>query len=125
MGRKKSPEEVVAGEHKFVVFCDLLKSLAVCGVIAFLGYRIVLMMQAALAANPECLEAFSKCFKEWNVVEVIAVLAAGIFGGGWYFEHKRNDRLVKRNGEIRHEVESSDKVSTRSGLDEVGRTPKD
>ena len=125
MGKKKTPEEIVSNEHKFVVVCDLLKSFAVYGVIAFLGYRVVIMMQAALAAKPECLEAFAKCFKEWNVVEVISVLAASILGGGWYFEHKRNDKLVKRNGEIRHEVESSDKVSTRSGLDEVGRTPKE
>ena len=125
MARKKSPEEIVSSERKFIVVCDLLKSIAICGVVAFLGYRVVTMMQAALTAKPECLEAFAKCFKEWNVVEVISVMASGIFGGGWYFEHKRNDKLVKRNGEIRHEVESSDKVSTRSGLDEVGRTPKE
>lgn len=124
MARKKSSEEIHAGETKFVAICDLTKSLTVAAVIAFLGYHVVVMMTKALSANPETLTAFAKCLAEWKLSQVVFAIASAIFGCGWFIEHRRNNRLVKRNGEIRHEKESSDTISTRSGLDSFGRTPK-
>ena len=125
MAKKKSTEEIIASERKFVAVCDLVKITMVCGVVSFLGYQIVRLMKEALLAKPESIDSFARCFSTWNIVELLSILASLIFGGGWYLEHKRNDRLVKHNGEIRHEIESTDSISTRSGLDSVGRTPKE
>ena len=124
MARKRSIEEIHTSEKKFVSVCDLLKSLFVTCAVSFLGYHVIAMMTNALSASPETLTAFAKCLSEWNLSQIVLTIASAICGGGWFIEHKRNNRLVKRNGDIRHEKESHDAVSTRSGLDEIGRTPK-
>jgi len=124
MPRKKSPEEIHLSETKIVSVCDLLKSLIIAIVVLFLGYHLIVMMTKALSANPETLTAFAKCLSEWKLSQIVLAIGMAICGGGWCVEHKRNNKLVKRIGDIRHINESSDKVSTRSGLDRIGRTPK-
>ena len=119
-----SIEKIRAGENKFVACCDLFKSLAVCTVIGVLGWHTITMFTVALQAKPETLNAFAECLKNWNLMEVLLSLVSTISGFGWYFEHKRNNRLVKKAGHLRHELECSDPVNARSGLDETGATPK-
>lgn len=125
MSRKKSSEEIHASETKFVAICDLLKTAMVISVVGFLGYRVIEMMTVALSAKPETLDSFAKCLSEWKVANIIFAIVSIITGGGWYIEHQRNNNLVQSNGDLRHEKESRDVVSTRSGLDKVGRTPKE
>ena len=119
-----SAEKIRAGENKFIACCDLAKHLAVCIVIGVLGWHVITMFTAALQAKPETLSAFAECLKNWNLMDVLLALVATISGCGWFFEHKRNNRLVKKEGNLRHALESSDAVHTRSGLDETGATPK-
>ena len=119
-----SAEKIRAGENKFIACCDLAKHLAVCIVVGVLGWHVITMFTAALQAKPETLTAFAECLKNWNLMEVLLALVSAITGCGWYFEHSRNNRLVKKEGALRHEKESSDAVNTRSGLDETGATPK-
>ena len=120
MARKKSVDEIHAGETKFVASCDLLKTFFVSTVIMFLGYHVIMMMKSALSANPETLNAFAKCLAEWKLSHILLSIGMAICGGGWYIEHRRNNQLVKSNGNLRHEKESHDVVSSRSGLDEIG-----
>jgi len=96
----------------------------VAATVSFLGYQVIIMMTQALSANPETLTAFAKCLSEWKLSQIVLAIGTAICGGGWFIEHQRNNRLVKRYGAIRHDRESHDSVSTRSGLDEIGRTPK-
>ncbi len=117
-------EEIAYKEVKFVKVCDLIKLLLVCIVIGILGWHVITMFTAALQAKPETLSAFAECLKSWNLMEVLLFLVSTISSCGWYFEHKRNNRLVKKEGILRHEKESSDPIHTRSGLDETGATPK-
>ena len=116
--------EIAYKEKRFVKICDLIKYLAVSVVIGILGWHVITMFTAALQAKPETLTAFAECLKNWNLMEVLLGLVSTITGCGWYFEHFRNNSLVKKEGALRHEKESSDAVNTRSGLDETGATPK-
>ncbi len=117
-------EKIHAGERKFVAVCDLIKWLAVCVIVGILGWHAITMLTAALQAKPETLNAFSKCLAKWRVMEVVLALVASIAGGGWCIERKRNNKLVRKTGARRHDREAADPVNSRSGLDEVGATPK-
>jgi len=117
-------EEIAYKEVRFVKVCDLIKHAMVCVVIGVLGWNVIIMFTAALQSKPETLNAFAECLKNWNLMEVLLFLVSTISSCGWYFEHNRNNRLVKKEGILRHEKESTDPVHTRSGLDETGATPK-
>ena len=117
-------EELAYKEERFVKVCDLIKFFFVCAVIGVLGWHVITMFTAALQAQPETLSAFAQCLKSWNLMDVLLGLLSTISGCGWYFEHKRNNKLVKKEGALRHEIESADPIHTRSGLDETGATPK-
>lgn len=117
-------EKIHSDERKFVARCDLFKHLLTCAVIAILGWHAIDMLTAALQAKPATLNAFAKCLKEWPIMGVFLSLVAATTGGGWYIEYRRNNKLVIRIGELRHELEKLDPVNDRSGLDETGATPK-
>ncbi len=117
-------EKIHAGERKFVAVCDLIKWLAGCVVVVLLGWHAITMFTIALDATPTTLNAFAKCLAEWRVMEVVLALVGCIAGGGWYIERKRNNKLVLKAGARRHDREAADPVNSRSGLDEVGATPK-
>lgn len=119
-----SVEKIRSSERKFVAVCDLIKSLLVCVVISILGWHTITMFTAALQAKPETLTAFADCLKSWNLMEVLLTLVSIITGCGWYFEHKRNNHLVEKEGFLRREKESGDPIHTRSGLNATGATPK-
>ncbi len=117
-------EKVHAGESKCVAVCDLLKWLGVCLVVGVLGWHAITMLMVALQAKPATLNAFVKCLAEWRLMDVLLALVGILAGGGWYIERKRNNHLVRVVGSLRHDREASDPVNSRSGLDEVGATPK-
>lgn len=117
-------EKVRAGESKFVAGCDLAKWLAVCLLLGVLGWHAITMLMAALQAKPATLNAFVKCLAEWRIMDVVLALVALLTSGGWFIECKRNKGLVFKAGVRRHAREASDPVNSRSGLDEVGATPK-
>ena len=124
MARKKSPEEIIAGETKFVAFCDLLKVVVICTLIGVVVLNLFGLLQNALTANPENVKAVKGCLTAWTIAKVLLATAVAVFGGSWCIEHHRNNKQVCKNGELRHEIESTDKVCSRSGLDKIGRTPK-
>lgn len=117
-------DKIRAGERKFVAVCDLIKHFLTLAVIGILGWKIIEMMTVALQAKPDTVSAFAECLKEWRFMDVLLALVAILAGGSWYREHRRNNRLTRKNGELRHAKESADPVHTRSGLDEIGATPK-
>jgi hypothetical protein len=119
-----STEKIRSGERKFVAVCDLIKCLFVCVVISILGWHTITMFTAALQAKPETLTAFADCLKSWDLMEVLLMLVSIITGCGWYFEHKRNNHLVEKEGILRREKESCDPIHSRSGLNATGATPK-
>ncbi len=120
----KSNEKIRASERKFVALCDLVKHLAVCVIVGILGWHTITMFTAALQAKPETLTAFASCLKSWNLMEVLLGLVSAVTGCGWFFEHKRNNHLVEKEGKLRHEKESGDPINSRSGLDAKGATPQ-
>lgn len=117
-------EKILAGEHKFVAVCDLLKHVATCAVILLLGWKSIAMLTASLQAKPATLTAFAKCLQEWHFMDVLLGLVTALSCSAWYIEYRRNNHLVIKIGQLRHEIEAEDTVHTRSGLDKTGATPK-
>ena len=117
-------EEIAYKEEKFVRICDLIKTFMHCFVILGLGASAAWVMATALKVPEENTNALAKCLGAVHMADIVKYIAIAICGGGWYFEKKRNNRLVKKEGELRHKIEQSDLVNSRSGLDEVGATPR-
>lgn len=126
MGKSKEVKlaEISRDTEKFVQICDIVKTCIHGIIICVLGICAAYVMIATIAAPEENINAFAKCLKEAHISDIIEYVMMAFFGGGWYIEHKRNNKLVKKEGELRHEKEYKDPVNTRSGLDEFGATPE-
>ena len=81
-------------------------------------------MVTALKVPEENANALARCLAAVHMNDIIKYIAMAILGGGWYLEKRRNNRLVRKEGALRHQKEHADTVNTRSGLDEVGATPR-
>ena len=117
--------ELNAKETRFVTICDLVKHGFVCIVVGVLGYGVIQMLIVGLKTDPAHLTALAKCLAQWKLMDVLCILAASVSGGGWFYEHKRNQWLTASNGDLRRANESNDKVAPRSGLDNKGISPED
>ncbi|MBR3583582.1 MAG: hypothetical protein IKO01_09120 [Kiritimatiellae bacterium] len=117
-------EKIRAGERKCIARCDLAKHGITWGVICFLGWQAIKVLQLALQAKPATLSVFAQCLKAWNIPAWLMAITSGICATGWRIEYRRNVRLTTTNGDLRHQLEKDDAVHTRSGLDETGATPK-
>lgn len=117
-------EEIAYKEERFVRICDLVKTLLHVVIILGLGVSAAWVMVTALKVPSENANALAECLKAVHLSDIIKYIAIAICGGGWYIEKKRNNRLVRKEGSLRHQKEYSDPVKTRSGLDEVGGTPR-
>ena len=117
-------EELAYKEEKFVRICDLVKTALHCIVILGLGISTAWVMVKALRVPQENASALAECLKAVHLNDIIKYVVIGICGIGWYYEKRRNNRLVRKEGELRHRKEQSDPVNSRSGLDEVGATPQ-
>ena len=118
-------EELAYKEEKFVKICDLIKTFLHGIIIVGLGVSGAWVMVTALKAPDENVNALAKCLGAVHLSDIVKYIAIAICGGGWYIEHKRNNRLIRKEGQLRHMKEHADPVNTRSGLDEVGGTPRD
>ena len=125
MGKSKEVRlaEISRDTERFVQICDIVKTIIHGIIITILGICAAYVMVVALKAPNENINAFAKCLKELHLSDIIKYIAIAICGGGWYIEHKRNNKLVRKEGELRHEKEYRDPVNTKSGLDEFGATP--
>ena len=117
-------EEIAASEERFVRICDLIKTFFHGVVILGLGVSAAWVMVTALKVPEENANALARCLAAVHMSDIIKYIAIAICGGGWYIEKQRNNRLVRKVGSLRHEEEHSDPVNSRSGLDEVGATPR-
>jgi len=117
--------ELNVAERKFVSVCDTIKTLFVCVVVGVLGWGAIEMLKLGLTTDASHLTALAQCLEKWNVMDVLLLLASIVSGSGWYWERQRNKRLVKKEGDLRREKESSDPVSSRSGLNKTGDAPED
>lgn len=117
-------EEIAYKEEKFVRICDLVKTAMHGIVILGLGTSAAWVMVTALKVPQENASALAECLKAVHLNDIIKYVAIGICGFGWYCEKRRNNRLVRKEGELRHQKEHSDPVNSRSGLDEIGATPR-
>ena len=117
-------EEIAYKEEKFVRVCDLVKTFLHGVVILGLGASAAWVMVTALKVPKENTNALAECLKAIHMSDIIKYIAIAICGGGWYIEKRRNNRLVRKEGELRHLKEHADLVNTRSGLNDVGGTPK-
>lgn len=117
-------EEIAYKTEKLVRMCDLAKTFLHGVVILGLGASAAWVMVTALKVPGENVSALANCLKAVHLNDIIKYVAIAICGGGWYFEKRRNNRLVRKEGELRHQKERNDPVNPRSGLDEVGATPK-
>ena len=117
-------EEIAYKEEKFVRICDLVKTFMHGVVILGLGVSAAWVMVTALKVPQENASALAECLKAVHLNDIIKYVAIAICGVGWYYEKRRNNRLVRKEGELRHQNERNDPVNTRSGLNEVGATPQ-
>lgn len=117
-------EEIAYKEEKFVRICDLIKVFLYCIVVMSLGLSAAWVMVTALKVPEENTSALAKCLNAIHMNDIVKYIAIAICGGGWFIEKKRNNRLVRKEGELRHQKEYADPVNSRSGLDEIGATPK-
>lgn len=116
--------EVSAQTEVFVRKYDLIKSVVHAVVILGLGVSAAWVMVTTLRAPRENVNALAECLAAVHLADIAKYVAIAICGCGWYLEHKRNNRLVRKEGDLRHAKESRDKVNTRSGLDRDGATPR-
>ena len=117
-------EELGYKEEKFVRICDLIKTFLHGVIILGLGISAAWVMVTALNAPEGNTSALAECLKAVHMSDIIKYIAIAICGGGWYIEKQRNNRLIRKEGPLRQKIEQGDAVNSRSGLDEVGATPK-
>ena len=117
-------EEIAYKEEKFVRICDLVKTFMHGVVILGLGVSAAWVMVTALKVPQGNASALAECLKAVHLNDIIKYVAIAICGVGWYYDKRRNNRLVRKEGELRHQNERNDPVNTRSGLNEVGATPQ-
>ena len=116
--------EIAYKTEKLVKIYDLAKVFLHCAVIFGLGVSAAWVMITALKVPEGNVNALAKCLGAVHLNDIVKYIAIAICGGGWYFEKRRNNRLVRKEGELRHQNERNDPVNTRSGLDEIGATPQ-
>lgn len=125
MAKKKTPEEVRAGEAKFVASCDAFKCIVKYGCVAFLGFLFFDFLKTGLFANASNLSALAQFCDHFKIGDFFWMLATLVLGTWGTVEHRSKKRLVRENGALRHQVESRDAYNSRSSLDQYGQAKED
>lgn len=109
----------------FVAKCDVVKSALKYGFCAVLVWALHATARDVIQGRPESLKWFVEALKELRGGEVLMAVATAVCGAGWGVERKRNARLVKNCGDLRHGKEDNDRFKERSGLDTNGNAQED
>jgi len=111
---------IAATRERAERICDLIKCLFYLVCVSFLGYHLFQASIEWSRGNPETLPGIAKVIENFKIPTILSVIANVVLYVGWQRERGRNRRLVKKEGDFRHQVESSDAHNQRSGLNPHG-----
>jgi len=121
---------IAAREHRYrmcALFVPHLHSFGKhacgCALIGVLGYFAYLSLDS-LAGKTTIVDMISKFSASVRLSEVVAYVAAAVFGGAWWRTNRANKRLVQENTPRLQELEKGvDAGRSSSGLAKDGSTP--
>lgn len=113
-------ERIRAGGRSFTKLCDLVKGLLKYGCWGFCVWTFGDVIRDLAHGDPAAMGALCDVLKAIHAPQIFHSLLTIILGGGYAVEKQRNKRLVKNNGDNRHQREQADAVNSRSGLDRYG-----
>lgn len=112
-----------SSETRFVTKIDLVKSI-LTGLIALFGVWIIMTGLANMSTQEaSSLSALSSVIKELRVTEIITTLAGGGIFVAYSYERAGKKRAIRKLGELRKQLESTDEYRGGSGLTNTGGTP--